>query len=573
LFTEELVKALAGGESSGDTIPRTVRDLLAARLDGLDDTKGLAQTASVLGREIDVELLRDVSGLKPRQLDAGLAHLTGAGILEVMPSAPAPVTHQFVHALVRDAAYESQEQERRFRIHRRAAEALAIRPNADPGQVAQHFDAARATDEAVGWYLIGGAGAQAAAADAEAIRHLDRAYELVMAQPAGSPRDVTELNVHILRGTSHVNMRGYGAPGAASDFSRSLELSEQMTSGADVVPLTAAVWAYYLVHGDLRAADDAARRLEAMSTPEFEAEILCCLGAQRFFEGRIRESREYLEASVARFEGRPADATVALRWLLPSDPLAVALTHLGCVLWLVGDVAGATTRLDQAKERARSLPEYPRGAFTEAYVCSYAAWIAILAGRFEDGRALHEEASAIADRYGMLFWAVAGSSGRAIGLGFLGSPRDAIELLAPSLEQWRELGAGAFLPFVIAQRALLHLQLHQAEHALEDVDFALEHATRTSEDFFSAEAHRIRAAILLELDPQASEAARAELVMARDLAARQGALVFELRAALDLAELEHDDPHAVDAVRELVVRMHGAAGLAELERASTLLDA
>ena len=102
LFTEELVKALAGGESSGDTIRGTVRDLLATRLDGLDDTKGLAQTASVLGREIDVELLRDVSGLNPRQLDAGLAHLTGAGILEAMPSAPAPVTHQFVHTLVRE---------------------------------------------------------------------------------------------------------------------------------------------------------------------------------------------------------------------------------------------------------------------------------------------------------------------------------------------------------------------------------------------------------------------------------------------------------------------------------------
>ena len=80
----------------------------------------------------------------------------------------------------------------------------------------------------MGWYLIGGAGAQAAAADAEAIRHLDRAYELVMAQPEGSPRDVTELNVHILRGTSHVNMRGYGAPrcrapisaGASSSASR-----------------------------------------------------------------------------------------------------------------------------------------------------------------------------------------------------------------------------------------------------------------------------------------------------------------------------------------------------------------
>ncbi len=206
-------------------------------------------------------------------------------------------------------------------------------------------------------------------------------------------------------------------------------------------------------------------------------------------------------------------------------------------------------------------------------MCSYAAWVAILAGRFEDGLALHEEASAIADRYGMLFWAVAGTSGRAIGMGFLGSPRHAIELLAPSIERWKELGAGAFLPFVIAQRALLHLDLHQGVDALEDIDFAIEHAARTSEDFFSAEAHRIRASILLQLDPDASEAARRELVTARELASRQGSLVFELRAALDLAELERDDPDAVDAVRELVVRMDGAAGLAELERASAFLTA
>ncbi len=118
---------------------------------------------------------------------------------------------------------------------------------------------------------------------------------------------------------------------------------------------------------------------------------------------------------------------------------------------------------------------------------------------------------------------------------------------------------------------MLHLQLHQGEHTLRDVDFALEHATRTSEDFFSAEAHRIRAAILLELNPDASEAARAELLMARELAARQGTLVFELRAALDLAELESDDSDAVDAVRELVMRMPGGAGLVELERAGSLL--
>ena len=89
----------------------------------------------------------------------------------------------------------------------------------------------------------------------------------------------------------------------------------------------------------------------------------------------------------------------------------------------------------------------------------------------------------------------------------------------------------------------------------------MKHAASTSEDFFSAEAHRIRAAVLLDLDPDDFDAARRELVTARELASEQGARVFELRAALDLAELVHDDlvTHAWvdDPVRWLLARVSG----------------
>src|SRR5262249_33229270 len=65
LFAEELAKTMGGAEhlpSNTDAIPRTIRGLLTARLDGLGDDKWLAQCASVVGREIDVDLLRVVSG-------------------------------------------------------------------------------------------------------------------------------------------------------------------------------------------------------------------------------------------------------------------------------------------------------------------------------------------------------------------------------------------------------------------------------------------------------------------------------------------------------------------------------
>ena len=70
-----------------------------------------------------------------------------AGILEEITGAAPPVTHRFVHALVRDAAYESQEQGQRLEVHsaRRARRLSAGRRR--PGLVAQHFDAGRVPDQ------------------------------------------------------------------------------------------------------------------------------------------------------------------------------------------------------------------------------------------------------------------------------------------------------------------------------------------------------------------------------------------------------------------------------------------
>ena len=108
---------------------------------------------------------------------AGLSQLADAGVVEAIPGVAPPFTHRFVHALVRDAAYESQEQGQRLDAHRRVAESLMRRPNTDPGLIAQHFDAGRVPDQAVEHYVVAATTAQTAAADAEAIRYLDRALD------------------------------------------------------------------------------------------------------------------------------------------------------------------------------------------------------------------------------------------------------------------------------------------------------------------------------------------------------------------------------------------------------------
>ena len=577
LFTEEIAKSIgqrADTSRAADAIPRTIRDLLAARLDALGDDKELAQSASVIGRDVDVDLLQTVTGRSRKQLVNNLDALTRAGILEQIDGGAPPTSHRFVHALVRDAAYESQEQGRARGVHAQVAQALATRPHADPGLVAQHFDSAAVTDPAVNWYLLAGAAAQSAAADAEAIRYLDRGLELLPRLTPAPQRDVLEFNLHLVRGNSHVSIQGYSAPGAVADFRRSLELSEEVATGIDAVPPTAAIWAYYLVHGDLRSAGEAMERLRAMNSPGFEAEILCCAGVQLSFEGRFPESLDVLTSAVGEFDRRAPDAPAPGSWLIPNDSRSVALTHLGLVLALVGETRAASSRLDQAMKRARSLSNYPTSAFTEAYVASYSGLVASLAQRYDDARACHEHARAVGERYGMLFWLSTATAGCAIASGYLGDARAALEVLTPALEQWQALGAGALVPCDLTHRGHLLLQVGDLAGAIADVDAALALAEETTEHLFTAETHRVRAEILLASRPDDLAEVRSELATACSLAAEQGAWLFELRAALDLVDLP-GTPAALDVerVRELVARAPAGADVPELARARDVVGA
>ncbi|HEX2042989.1 MAG TPA: adenylate/guanylate cyclase domain-containing protein [Acidimicrobiales bacterium] len=557
LFTEELARSvgrrLDGGRKPG-TIPATVRDLLTARLDALGQQRRLAQMAATIGREIDVRVLRSAAGLPRREVSAGLATLVRASILEELPRPEGPVTHRFVHALVRDAAYESQEllKDRRS-AHLAVARALIERGHSDAAVVAQHLDAANHVEEAVPYYLLAASAAQRAAAHVEAIRLLDRALELLSTMPAGPSRDAVEVNLRTLRGFSTVSTQGYAAPAAVEDYRRALDLSERVGGDIGLFPATIGIWSYYVVHGDLRAAYEAAARLRSMCQPEIEAEVFGCMGIGRFFEGEFTDSRDLLELAVDTFDRRPPGAVVTPHWQLPSDPLVATLTHLGVLQWLFGRSDDSEAALTRARNRAEALP-FPVGPFSVGYVLTYAGWLANLDGRFAEGLACQERTLELSQEYGFVFWMATCSCHAAISRAHLGEPIEAVETVTRSIAQWRALGAEAFVPCMQTHLAEIRLGLGAVDEALADVDDALRRAQRRGEQFFVAESHRVRAAILRHQAGPESGGARQALEDSRRVAAEQGAVMFEVRALTDLVELARD-PADVEDLRRLVQRL------------------
>ena len=133
LFVREIARAMADGSWRADRPPRTVLDVVAARLDRLvPDGRHLVQTAAVAGRDFTLPLLaaaldEPVAACLP-WLDEVRAH----GLVDEV----GPGEYRFVHALTRDAVEASLTTGERLTRHRAVAEATESR---HAGDLAEHL--------------------------------------------------------------------------------------------------------------------------------------------------------------------------------------------------------------------------------------------------------------------------------------------------------------------------------------------------------------------------------------------------------------------------------------------------
>jgi class 3 adenylate cyclase/tetratricopeptide (TPR) repeat protein len=130
-FLEESVRtlvetgALAGERGAyrlarplpGIQVPATVQAVLASRIDRLrQEDKTLLQTASVIGKDVPLALLRAIAGPTTGDLDASIGRLQGAEFLYEASFFP-DLEYTFKHALTHDVAYGSLLHDRRRHLH------------------------------------------------------------------------------------------------------------------------------------------------------------------------------------------------------------------------------------------------------------------------------------------------------------------------------------------------------------------------------------------------------------------------------------------------------------------------
>ncbi len=180
-------------------VPATVQAILAARIDRLPaEDKHLLQAASVIGKDVPLELLRAVADLGEQEFPRLLVRLTAAEFLDEASLFPDP-EYTFKHALTHEVAYGSLLHERRRDLHGRIVEAIerlhAERLPEHVERLAHHAFQGAEWDKAVTYLRQAGLKAVMRSAHREAIVNLEHALAALRHLP--KDRETTALAVDL----------------------------------------------------------------------------------------------------------------------------------------------------------------------------------------------------------------------------------------------------------------------------------------------------------------------------------------------------------------------------------------
>lgn len=530
LFVEELTRSVLeaaerkvlSGAKDPLTIPNTLQESLAARIQHLGPAKALLQLAATIGRESSLRRLQATAEVEPARVVELMQQLVDRELVS-RRGLGEDTSYVFRHALIQDAAYASMLKSRREECHLRVAQAMEreLADNA-PGDelIAHHYAEAAPTVEhqhkAIAHWLAAAQSAARRSSNLEADHFLDSALLLVGQLPAGDERDVTELRLLAQRIPVLVALHGYSSAQMERTSRRAIELCETVRDFDLRFLALFSVCIFDMVGGRHHDSHATAIRLAALDaanggTLAVETEML--LGLTLFFLGRFVESEPHLLASIAAYD-RTQHGAHAYRF--GQDPQVVALCYLSWLLFCRGEEPRRVEAERRAIEQARSLG-HPN---TLGFALAWAGWSRIFIEQHAGLAEIAAELGQLGAQFGLSSFAVQGlllESLRQVCVGNL-EARSAVE---QGIAAWRGIGSRCFQPCWDTHLARACLAAGDSARAAEALARAMADTESTGERWSEADLHRVLARLARARGDEAL--AEQELERARSVASAQQA--------------------------------------------------
>ncbi len=598
LFTIELLQDLqARGELIRDAegrwiedrslnwkhIPPRVEAVIAERIDRLPQgAQTLLAAASVEGDEFTAEVTAHVLGLDRaevlRQLSGRLGQehklVRGHSVTWLEPDRHSLSRYRFRHALFHDYLYQRLDPVERARLHRLTGEALEELHGAQATQIAvqlaRHYEQAGLAVKAIEQLHRAAEQAMRLGAYRVAVANLRRGLALLESLPETPERAQRELRLRIAIAGLLAPVYGVGDDARADTAAPAVALGRRAGGGLQ------AIYALFLQAGvrrgqsNMAQAVEAGRQMLAQAGDNRQAAMLAYFtqGLTKLFAGQPASCRADLEMALSLYRREEDDLLEAL---IGFNLQALILAWMSLPLWIMGYGEQAASRATQAEELAQALNQ----PYTSVLALIATIWLRIhafadpsVSPQIETLRKLVDETGVEAMRP----WARVFSGWLLIRQGHVA---EGLAQMRRNLPSHDKSGTNLGAPGQRALMAQLYLDYGYYDEGLQVVDQGLELHKQGIGQMAEAELYRLRGALLLDKGEAGSrEAAEVLFLKTAGLAHEQGALTWELRAAMDLARLwRHTDreQEAIARLEEVFARHTEGFDMPDLRQAAALI--
>jgi TolB-like protein/predicted ATPase len=366
-----------------------------------------------------------------------------------------------------------------------------------------------------------------------------------------SARDMRhEMRLHAALGASLIYTKG-PTPGTGAAWTSALEIAEKLEDTKCQLQALRGLWAYRLNSGEYRVSLELAQRFcRVAARPEVDPADLPVggrmIGTSLHYLGDQTDVRRRIERMLADYipPVYPRDTT-----RFQFDQRVTARATLPRILWLQGFP-------DQAMRTAQTNVEDARAIDHALSLCNAladaACPIALFTGDLEAGERFVTMLLDHSGKHAFGFWYALGHTFEAILAIKRGDVITGLPLLRGALDDLRQTGFLHCYPGFLGAFAEASGRAEEVSQGLVATEEALVRSERTEGGWCVAELLRIKGDLVLqEGGPNSAGAAADHFAQALDVAHRQGALSWELRAATSLARLWRDQGRNEDAYRLL----------------------
>jgi predicted ATPase len=382
-------------------------------------------------------------------------------------------------------------------------------------------------------------------------------------------------------GPALIVSKSFAAPEVAQAYTRARELCQQIGDTPQLFPVLRGLWQFYLSRAELRTARELGEQLLSLAqcapTPALFLEAHRALGETLYWLGELAPARQSLEQGVSLYDPQQHRFHAVL---YGEDPGVVCLSYTALALWSQGYPDQALTSMHAALTLAQEQTH--RFSLARALVLG-----AILHKFRREGHLVQQRAEAaitLSTEQGFPHWLAMGTFLRGWALAAQGQGAEGMVQMRQGLAARRAAGAELGRPLLLTLLAEAYGGIGQAKEGLALLAEALIVVNNSRERHWEAELYRLKGELLLA---QAGKRRKAKgnrqpwgeveacFHQALDIARRQQAKSWELRAAMSLSRLWQHDKRA--EARALLAPIYGwfteGFDTADLREAKALLEA